>query len=282
MRKLKMLLAAVAAISTFQLSPAQNKPVSDEFGFVEYLIGNSLQEDAVKLLSQDIFHPSDSLDYLRGWADYNAKRLEEASAQFDKVGAESSFYDKSLFFNAISNAHLGNYDKCLRLLESYSGPYRELLNLEQAGLAILRDRPEEYLRAASGFTYSQYTLTESERQLMDIYNKRYIEKSKSPALAAAASAVIPGLGKIYTGELGEGLSSFMVVGSLAAITAENWSRNGITNWKTILFGTLGAAFYIGNIYGSYVTVSIHNNDLRNAQDTAVLYHIHIPLRSTFN
>lgn len=282
MRKLKIFMTAVAAISAFQLSPAQTKPVSDEFGFVEYLIGNNLQGDAVKLLSQDIFHPSDSLDYLRGWADYNAKRLEEASAQFDKVGAESSFYDKSLFFNAISNAHLGNYDKCQRLLESYSGPYRELLNLEQAGLAILCDRPEEYLRAASGFTYSQYTLTESERQLMDIYNKRYIEKSKSPVLAAAASAVIPGLGKIYAGELGEGLSSFMAVGSLAAITAENWSRNGITNWKTILFGTLGAAFYIGNIYGSYVTVSIHNNDLRNAQDTAVLYHIHIPLRSTFN
>ena len=42
-----------------------------------------------------------------------------------------------------------------------------------------------------------------------------------------------------------------------------------------------AYFYIGNIYGSYVSVSLYNQDLRNAQDTAILYHIHIPLRSLF-
>ena len=43
----------------------------------------------------------------------------------------------------------------------------------------------------------------------------------------------------------------------------------------------GFNFYIGNIYGSYVSVSLYNQDLRNAQNTAILYHIHIPLRSLF-
>ena len=90
-----------------------------------------------------------------------------------------------------------------------------------------------------------------------------------------------GLGKVYAGELSEGVAAFLTVGSLAAITAENWAKYGVKDWKTILFGTLGAVFYIGNIYGSYVSGSIHNNDLRNAQDTAILYHIHIPLRSVF-
>lgn len=282
MKLMRFMIAAFAAISILPRATAQVKFISDEFDFVNYLVGNNMPGDAVKLLSQDIYHPSDSLDYLRGWADYSDKRLEEASLRFDKIGSHSAFYDKSLFFNVISNAHLGRYDRCESLLNSYSGPYKELQSLEQAGLALLRDRPDDYLRASSGFTYSQYALTESENMLGEIYEKRYGSKGKSPALAAAASAVIPGLGKIYAGELGEGLSSFLVIGSMAAITAENWSRNGITNWKTILFGTLSAAFYIGNIYGSYVSVSIHNNDLRNAQDTAVLYHIHIPLRSTFN
>ena len=282
MKLMRFMIAAFAAISILPRATAQVKFISNEFDFVNYLVGNNMPGDAVKLLSQDIYHPSDSLDYLRGWADYSDKRLEEASLQFDKIGSHSTFYDKSLFFNVISNAHLGRYDRCESLLNSYSGPYKELQSLEQAGLALLLDRPDEYLRASSGFTYSQYALTESENMLGEIYGKRYGSKGKSPALAAAASAVIPGLGKIYAGELGEGLSSFLVIGSMAAITAENWSKSGATNWKTILFGTLSAAFYIGNIYGSYVSVSIHNNDLRNAQDTAVLYHIHIPLRSTFN
>ena len=131
------------------------------------------------------------------------------------------------------------------------------------------------------FTFSQYALSESERALQDIFDERYNGHTISPVVAAAASSVVPGLGKAFAGELAEGVAAFLTVGSLAAITAENWVRYGYKDWKTLLFGTLGAAFYIGNIYGSYVSVSIHNNDLRNVQDTAILYHIHIPLRSIF-
>ena len=254
---------------------------SNDFAFIEYLIGNGLEQDAVTILYSGKYFASDTLQYLKGWASYSAKDLADASAAFEKVPKDSPFYDKSLFFNAISNAHMGQFDRSSSLLNAYDGPYKELKSLEQAGIALLQGRKADYLSAAENFTFSQYALTDSEKQLQGIFNDRYNGRSKSPVLAAAASAVIPGLGKVYAGELAEGISSFLTVGSLAAITAENWSRNGFTNWKTLLFGTLGAVFYIGNIYGSYVSVSIHQNDLRNAQDTAILYHIHIPLRSVF-
>ena len=272
---LPVLLLAAAAAS------AQRSYASKDAAFVDYLIGNNMEKDAVILLSRSRYHASDTLQYLRGWANYSAKRLEAAAEAFDKVPQDSPFYDKSLFFNVISNAHLGNYTRSSELLEAYTGPYKELKCLEQAGIALLEDRPDDFTAAIGGFTFSQYALTESERTLQGIFNDRYFGRSKSPALAAAASAVVPGLGKVYAGELAEGVASFVAVGSLAAITAENWAKHGIKNWKTILFGTLGAVFYIGNIYGSYISVSIHNNDLRNAQDTAILYHIHIPLRSAF-
>lgn len=265
-----------------QLAFSQSRFVTGEIEFVDYLIGNDMASDAVTLLSQDSFHASDTLDYLRGWANYSAKLLEEASEHFSKVSEGSAYFDKSLFFNVISNAHMGRLDQSAALLDSYSGSLKELQSLERAGIALLRDDPDAYLQAEKGFTFSQFALSESEEQLRSIYHDRYSTKGKSPAVAAMASAVIPGLGKIYAGELGEGLSSILVIGSMAAITAENWVKNGPTNWKTLVFGTIGAAFYIGNIYGSYVSVSIHNHDIRNAQDTAVLYHIHIPLRSTFN
>ena len=248
---------------------------------VDYLIGNGMEADAVTLLSRERYHASDTLQYLRGWANYSAKRLEAAAEAFDKVPQDSPFYDKSLFFNVISNAHLGNFTRSSELLGNYDGPFKELKSLEEAGIALLRDRPDDFVSATGGFTFSQYALTDSERALQGIFNDRYYGRSKSPALAAAASAVIPGLGKIYAGETAEGVAALLTVGPLAAITAENWAKYGIKDWKTILFGVLGAVFYIGNIYGSYVSVSIHNNDLRNAQDTAILYHIHIPLRSVF-
>ena len=254
---------------------------SDDFGFIDYLIGNGMEQDAVTILSSGKYFASDTLQYLKGWANYSAKNLAQASAAFDKVPKGSPFYDKSLFFNVISNAHLGRYDQSSALLESYDGPYKELKSLEEAGIALLQGRAADFISASEGFTFSQYALTDSERQLQGVFNDRFYGRHKSPLLAAAASAVIPGLGKVYAGEFAEGISSFLTVGSLAAITAENWSRNGFTNWKTLLFGTVGAIFYIGNIYGSYVSVSIHENDLGNAQDTAILYHIHIPLRSVF-
>ena len=271
---LTFLLAATAA-------SAQRSYASKDAAFVDYLIGNNMEDDAVTLLTRSRYYASDTLNYLRGWANYSAKHLEEASAAFDKVPQDSPFHDKSLFFNVISNAHLGNYARSSELLDSYSGPYAELKSLEQAGIALLEGRAADFITAADGFTFSQYALTESERALQGIYNERYYGRSKSPVLAAAASAVVPGLGKVYAGELGEGVASFLTVGSLAAITAENWAKYGIKNWKTILFGAIGAVFYIGNIYGSYVSVSIHNDELRNVQDTAILYHIHIPLRSAF-
>ena len=277
MRRLCCLFFMALTLPSF----AQRSYASKDAAFVDYLIGNNMEDEAVLLLTRSRYHASDTLQYLRGWANYSAKRLEAAAEAFDKVPAGSPFHDKSLFFNVISNAHLGNLSRSSELLGSYDGPFKELKSLEEAGIALLEDRRDDFIAATGEFTFSQYALTESERALQGIFNERYYGRSKSPALAAAASAVVPGLGKVYAGELSEGVAAFLTVGSLAAITAENWAKYGVKDWKTILFGTLGAVFYIGNIYGSYVSVSIHNNDLRNAQDTAILYHIHIPLRSVF-
>jgi hypothetical protein len=255
--------------------------ISNDYDFVGYLIGNGMEKDAVTLLSKVRYFDSDTLYYLRGWAAYSARMLEDATSAFDKVPADSPFYDKSLFYDVISNVHLGDYARGSGLLRGYGGPYKELKCLEEAGIALLEGRAADFVTAANGFTYSQYALTDSERQLQGIYNERYFGRTKNPALAAAASALVPGLGKVYAGELAEGISSFLTVGSFAAITAENWAKHGLKNWKTILFGAMGAVFYIGNIYGSYISVSIHNEELKDVQDTAILYHIHIPLRSVF-
>lgn len=258
------------------------KHAGDEYGFVDYLVGSGLERDAALLLSDPGYRESDTLRYLRGWTAYSTKQLEKACDEFSLVPVSSPFYDKSLFFNVISNAHLGRTGRSLELLDSYSGAQRELACLERAGIALLRHDAGGYLDAAQGFSFSHYALSESETTLQNIYKDRFLSKRKSPALAAAASTLVPGLGKIYAGELGEGVASFLTVGSLAAITAENWVKCGPKNWKTILFGTLGTVFYLGNIYGSYVSVSIHEDFISHEQDTAILYHIHIPIRSIFN
>lgn len=271
--------AVVFALCASVCAHAQ-KWASDDYDFALYLIDNDLKQDVYTLLKDD-YHPSDTLSFLKGWTLYQLKELEEASEWLSSIPESSPFCEKALFYSAAISAHLGDYESPVTPLEAYQGPYAELKGVQLAGLALLRDDPVAFKRAAASFGYSDFTIAEAENKLGDIYKYRYETRPKSPLLAAAASAVVPGLGKVYAGNIGEGVVSFLAVGALGAITAEHWVKDGPTDWKTIVPGVLCAGFYIGNIYGSYMSVSITNNKILNAQNTTILYNIHIPLRSVF-
>ncbi len=255
--------------------------VSGEYAFTDYLIDNDLKQDARSLLFADGFHPSDTLTYLRGWTLYQLKELEQARSYLQNVPRGSSFYDKAFFYSNAISAHLGDYETPAAKLKEYSGPYVELKEMQLAGLALLRDDPEAFKSAAESFRYQDHALQSAEHELDDIYTSRYQTRQKSPWLAAAASALVPGLGKVYAGQLGEGISTFLITGALGAITAEHWVKDGPKDWKTIVPAVLTGILYIGNIYGSYMSVSIYNTRVGDAQQTAVLYNIHIPLRTVF-
>lgn len=255
--------------------------ISRDAEFVQYLIENDLKKEARQLLFGTQFQPSDTLTFLRGWTLYQLKELEAANVFLQAVPRQSPFYDKAFFYSNAVSAHLGDYDAPAKRLEDYSGPYAELKGVQLAGLALLRDDPEAFKTASGAFRYADFALETAEHELDNIYNLRYDAPQKSPWLAAAASALVPGLGKIYAGRTGEGISSFLLTGAMGAITAEHWIKDGPKDWKTIVPGILTAFLYIGNIYGSYMSVSIYNASIYDAQQTAVLYNVHIPLRSVF-
>lgn len=260
---------------------AQTSWASADYDFAQYLIDNGLKSDARALLFRDTYAPSDTLTFLRGWTAYQLKELELADGLLRQVPRESPFYEQSLFYSTAVSVNLGDFSSPVKRLEAYSGPYEELKCMQLAGLALLRDDAAAYRQAAKAFTYSDYVLQKPEQEFDEIYRRRFETPGKSPWLAAAASAVVPGLGKIYAGQVTEGIASFLIVGVLGAITAEHWVKDGPGDWKTIVPGVLCAGFHIGNIYGSYVSVSIYNTRIKDAQNTAVMYNVHVPLRSVF-
>ena len=260
---------------------ASSRWISADVDFVNYLIDNDLKQDARQLLFGGDFQPSDTLTFLRGWTLYQLKELEAANKYLQAVPSASAFYDKAFFYSNAVSAHLGDYVSPAERLEAYSGPYAELKGVQLAGLALLRDDPEAFKSASGAFRYNDFKLEAAEHELDGIFEIRYDKPQKSPLLAAAASALIPGLGKIYAGQIGEGISTFLITGAMGGITAEHWIKDGPKNWKTIVPAVITGILYIGNIYGSYMSVSIYNNNLYDAQETAVLYNIHIPLRAVF-
>ena len=272
---MKRLLLILSVLIPLGLRAQQG--ITKDMGFIDYLIGNNLTRDALSWIEGSNYAPSDTLDYLKGLTLYTANKLDLAAQSLSKILAASPFYEKSLYLGAVSQAYLGNYSEGLRLIVSAADS--ELKQYELAAFNLLLDDKSAYELAAKNFTYEDYSLADGERMFGKIYEDRFGGKHKSPALAGAMSAVVPGAGKWYAGRKDEAIVSFLTVGVFAGLTAECWVKKGPKDWRTIVFGTLGSLFYIGNIYGSYVSVGIYNDNLRNAQNNTIVFNLHVPIRS---
>ena len=81
-------------------------------------------------------------------------------------------------------------------------------------------------------------------------------QTKSPFAAALFSACIPGAGKIYTENYGDGITSFIVTGLFAFLTWDNLLAHH--NTRAWIFAGATAFFNAGNIYGSYISARNYN------------------------
>ena len=81
---------------------------------------------------------------------------------------------------------------------------------------------------------------------------------KNSALALTLSALVPGLGKVYSGDWKDGIISFLFVATNAFQAYRGFSQNGIKSAYGWIFGTLGLGFYAGNLYGSWKSASDFN------------------------
>ena len=289
MRFLWTILLSILFIPCFS---QETKVTARDIDFAFYLLEGRKFDEVVMLLNhkhnqQEIEWKNtqqDSVDYILGMTYYYQKELEKSAYHLSNVSISSPFYTKSTFFSALDYAHLGAYSKSQTIIEKYTeidSNYSELVTLELAGLALLNRDFATFDRHAKDFRFDQYYYANSEAQLMNVRKTLGNYKKKSPFMAGFLSTVVPGLGKVYTGHIGEGVASFLTVGSLAAITAENWAKNGIVDWKTITFGTLFSVFYIGNIYGSVATVKVYRMQFNEKQNNIILLGIHIPIRTLF-
>ena len=82
--------------------------------------------------------------------------------------------------------------------------------------------------------------------------------SRSPFLAGALSTIVPGAGRLYTGRIGDALSSLVTVGLTGWQAYDGFRRDGISSVKGWTLGMLSGIFYVGNIYGSVISARVYN------------------------
>lgn len=265
------------------IADVQAQTVQEEFDFVMYLIGTGRKSEAVTAVKHTALL-GDSIDFLKGYAYYSAKLLDSSAACFGRVGEGSPLFGEAMLFASLSSAHRGLYsqsDHYLSRVPDDDGRTHNLKRFEQAGVSLLRRDLAAFDGYFSLLDTSDYRFATEAADLLRVRDEIASRHAKQPWVAGTLSALVPGLGKVYAGNLGEGIASFLVTGSLAAVTAENWIKEGPTNWKTIAAGLLTTVFYVGNIYGSVATVKVNFSDFNQRNDVQILYDIHIPLRASY-
>ena len=89
-----------------------------------------------------------------------------------------------------------------------------------------------------------------------LYDYKFNPPYKSPAIAGIFSAIIPGSGKMYVGEWGDGITGLLITGLFAFLAYDNFKADHSA--RAWIFTGLGAFFYAGNIYGSIAAAQIFN------------------------
>ena len=83
-------------------------------------------------------------------------------------------------------------------------------------------------------------------------------RRKSPLMAGILSSFVPGLGKIYAGEYGDGIQSLAFIGLLGTLSALSFRSDGIDSIRGWIYASAGAVLHVGNIYGSVVSAGRFN------------------------
>jgi TM2 domain-containing membrane protein YozV len=196
---------------------------------------------------------SDTVEFKIGLAYSRMEDFQKAAGQFNSIKSSSPFYEEAEI----------DYYKSIFQMKNYS-MFRKSLN----GLNI--DSPKfTALRKLNNFSYFftddplppendflQPFRDDEIPKIKEFYKFKEDPPYKSPLAGAIMSAAIPGAGKFYADQIGDGIFAFLTTTVLAYLSYDNFNaRHYLRAW---IFTGLAAGFYGGNIYGSAAAVQIYN------------------------
>jgi hypothetical protein len=164
--------------------------------------------------------------------------------------------------------------------KNYSNSLDLLNNIDHSANLFKRDQRKEFLSFHSSLVIGDLLMMEKYnkalrkiemiqqdddpeclqeyRESLSLYKKGVQLKSKKPWLSLLLSTVVPGLGKIYSDRMSDGIVSMVSVYLSCWLADRAFQRGGLDSTSGWLFTSIGAALYSGNIYGSYVAAKIYN------------------------
>ncbi len=246
--------------------------IREEVDFCKYLVENELYDDLLLNVSH-IDHSKianslkDTLVFFTGMSYNHFKEYDSSNTYFNKLEFGSPFYSKSRAYVLKSLLFQEKYKEAEDVVSHIQLTYdfdKSLLNYEKAGVCLLN---RDYIG------YNACGINDFDKSFIELQKMQ----RKSPFVAGLLSGIIPGMGKAYAGKPKHGLSSFLVVTTLAVQTVEAYSKGGSKSAGFYAFGSLLTIFYIGNIWGSVMSVKIIRDEKNYEIDNKILLDLCIPL-----
>lgn len=208
---------------------------------------------------------NDTIKFKIAFGYYQMSKYKIAEIEFGRLAGNGDLRDESRLGVFQSIFFSGNY-KLLR--EKYignEGPPEKYINEVKRlyFLSFLFDNAEmpdssEFLNAFD---------LRCRNDLRKFYNQKINPGYKNQTAAMLLSVIIPGLGKIYTEDYGNGITAFLGVGLLAFLAYDNFKADH--DFRAWLFTGLTAIFYAGNIYGSAASAQLYNAGIKFNFDNEV-------------
>src|ERR1035437_1964811 len=244
---------------------AQNH-ITQAAAFSKHLVQQKKYDDALYAIKKilpsvpDITGTADSLHYYMAYCYLKLNRQDSAKHYFSLTAhsANNSLKEKSIaFYNHISIHQLDSIIK----VEDNASSYAKEINRVQALASLLllhnlKGFKEQFDKEKCKFT----DLAAVEFDLMLRYYDLSRLRKKNRYLAGTLSAVVPGLGKLYTGKKHEALIAALPVIFNGAQAYEGYYHRKLKSPHFYVFGSIGMVFYLSNIYGSARSAVIINEE----------------------
>ena len=192
-----------------------------------------------------------------------------AVSNLSQIKKTSPFYEQSKI-EMLKSLYLQNLDSVFylyadKLINSKSIYSDNAYRLKNTSLLLSQDELPEKDKFLIPFEDAE------KNAISDFYDLKKNPPYKSEALAGILSAIIPGAGKIYTKEYGDGITAFLLTGLFAYLAYTNFEHDHPT--RAWIFTALGAGFYAGNIYGSIASAQIFNAKINFEFDEGVKFYL---------
>lgn len=246
----QIIISAAALAQNINFNSPENIKLFADYLFCDrdYLRAIDEYEKYLSYSDEDTIRFKIALAFSAIGDQYNAIKNFNSLQETSKLYQISRIEELKLLFNLKQFSQLNSKANELTQLKSdYSDIAKKIVTLS-------------YLLNNESMPSEKIFLEPFDDQEKTIVQNFYFQKTnpdyKSEVLAGVYSAIVPGLGKIYTENYSDGITSFILTGLFSYLAYTNFNNDHpVRAWIFIL---AGAGFYAGNVYGSIASAQIFN------------------------